>query len=67
MLVSKEETLVTEMSEEDWDAVIDVNLKGAFLCCKEVGKILVNNGRGRLSTLLPSRDRWLNLTGGICS
>lgn len=37
-----------EMSEEDWDAVIDVNLKGAFLCCKEVGKILVNNGRGKV-------------------
>ncbi|NLB88730.1 MAG: glucose 1-dehydrogenase [Syntrophomonadaceae bacterium] len=37
-----------EMAEEDWDAVIEVNLKGAFLCCKEVGKIMVNNRRGKV-------------------
>ncbi len=27
---------LTETSEEDWDQTIDVNLKGAFLCCKHV-------------------------------
>lgn len=37
-----------EMTEEDWDAVIDVNLKGAFLCCKEVGKIMVKNRKGKV-------------------
>lgn len=26
-----------ELSEEDWDRVIDVNLKGAFLCTKTIG------------------------------
>jgi NAD(P)-dependent dehydrogenase (short-subunit alcohol dehydrogenase family) len=25
------DTLLMRMSEEDWDAVLDVNLKGAFL------------------------------------
>jgi NAD(P)-dependent dehydrogenase (short-subunit alcohol dehydrogenase family) len=25
-----------EMTEKEWDAIIDTNLKGVFLCCKEV-------------------------------
>jgi NAD(P)-dependent dehydrogenase (short-subunit alcohol dehydrogenase family) len=37
-----------EMSEEDWDAVIRVNLKGVFLCSREVGKILVQKGSGKV-------------------
>ncbi len=37
-----------DMSEKDWDAVIEVNLKGAFLCCKEVGKIMVANRKGKV-------------------
>ena len=31
------ETLV-ECSEENWDRVIGTNLKGTFLCCREVGR-----------------------------
>ena len=37
-----------EMSEEDWDAVIRVNLKGTFLCTREVGKILVAKKSGKV-------------------
>ncbi|NLB52408.1 MAG: glucose 1-dehydrogenase [Syntrophomonadaceae bacterium] len=37
-----------EMSEEDWDAVIRVNLKGVFLCSREVGRILVQKGSGKV-------------------
>ena len=32
-----------KMSEEDWDAVIAVNLKGTFLCSRAVGKIMIKN------------------------
>jgi len=28
-----EDCLVAELPEEEWDKVIDVNLKGTYLCC----------------------------------
>jgi len=34
---------ILEMKEDDWDIVIDVNLKGAFLCSQAVAKRMVSN------------------------
>ncbi len=34
-----------EMSAADWRAVIDVNLTGQFLCCREVARQMVEQGR----------------------
>ena len=36
------------MKEEDFDAVIDVNLKGAFNCCKAATKIMMKQRSGRI-------------------
>ena len=33
-----------EMSVQDWDAVINTNLRGAFLCTKEVAKFMLEKG-----------------------
>lgn len=33
-----------DMDEEMWDATIDVNLKGVWLCAKHVGKHMIDNG-----------------------
>jgi len=38
---------VAEMSEEVWDKVLNVNLKGTFLCSREVLPILKQKGWGR--------------------
>ncbi len=38
--------LLMRMTEEDWDAVIDTNLKGAFLCAKAVAPGMVKQRRG---------------------
>jgi len=37
---------IHEMSEEDWNAVIDTNLKGAFLCSKYTIPHMVRRGNG---------------------
>ncbi len=38
--------LILRMSEADWDAVLDTNLKGAFLCCKAVAPRMVKQKSG---------------------
>ncbi|MGD9004752.1 MAG: 3-oxoacyl-[acyl-carrier-protein] reductase, partial [Desulfobacterales bacterium] len=43
--------LIMRMKEEDWDAVISVNLKSAFNCIKAVSKIMVKQRSGRIINL----------------
>ena len=33
-----------EMTDEQWDDVADINLKGAFLFCREAGKVMIRAG-----------------------
>ncbi len=40
--------LLMRMKEDDWDAVIDTNLKGAFLCTREASKIMTKARYGRI-------------------
>lgn len=40
--------LLLRMKEEDWDAVINVNLKGVFLCSKEAVRIMSKQRYGRI-------------------
>ena len=37
-----------ELTEADWDTVIDTNLKGTFFCCRTVGPRMVKRGWGRV-------------------
>ena len=37
-----------ELSEEDWDRVIDTNLKGCFLCTQLAGRHMRDQGGGRI-------------------
>ena len=43
--------LIMRMKEEDWDAVINVNLKSAFNCIKAVSKIMLKQRSGRIINL----------------
>ena len=36
----------TELSEDKWDAVLDVNLKGPFLCTKHAARRMIEQGEG---------------------
>lgn len=40
--------LVLRMKEDDWDAVININLKSVFLCSKEAVKIMAKQRYGRI-------------------
>ena len=42
------DTLLIRMSEEDWDAVLDINLKGAFLVTKAVVKFMMKQRSGAI-------------------
>ena len=42
------DTLLLRMKLEDWQAVIDLNLTGVFLCTKAVSKIMLRQRSGRI-------------------
>ena len=64
---------VQELSEADWDAVIDTNLKGPFLCAREIGPRMVTRGWGRVINLgsilsvvaLPGRAPYASSKAGV--
>jgi len=37
---------IENLREEDWDRVIEVNLKGVFLCCQAVGRHMIERKSG---------------------
>jgi glucose 1-dehydrogenase len=50
--IGGESKKIHELTEKDWDEVIDVNLKGAFLCTREAIKKMMKtggNGQGKVN------------------
>lgn len=47
--ITRDRTLA-KMSEEEWDAVINVNLKGVFICTQAVAPYMRENSYGRIVT-----------------
>jgi 3-oxoacyl-[acyl-carrier protein] reductase len=39
---------IFKISEDEWDRTIDINLKGAYLCSKEVAPIMLKQKRGKI-------------------
>lgn len=37
-----------EMSEEIWDAMVDLNLKSTFLCCQAAAKVMIPKKKGNI-------------------
>lgn len=53
--------LIEDISEADWDLVLDVNLKGAFLCCQAVIQSMRERQYGKIVSL--SSRSWLGNIG----
>lgn len=48
------------MSEEDWDLVLDINLKGAFFCTKLAAKQMIRQRSGRIVNIASVAGRYGN-------
>jgi 2-deoxy-D-gluconate 3-dehydrogenase len=51
----------TEFSEEDWDSVIDTNLKSLFFLCQAAGRHMIAQGSGKIVNIASL----LSFQGGI--
>jgi NAD(P)-dependent dehydrogenase (short-subunit alcohol dehydrogenase family) len=41
-----------DLTEEEWDAVLNTNLKGCFYCCQAIGKGMVEQGSGSIINMV---------------
>jgi len=41
----------TDVTEEAWDKIIDTNLKGLFFCAQAVGKVMIQQKKGKIINL----------------
>ena len=48
-----------ELSLEDWRRLLDINLTGVFLCCREVGKVMIGQKSGKIVNF--------SSTAGLCA
>jgi NAD(P)-dependent dehydrogenase (short-subunit alcohol dehydrogenase family) len=37
-----------DITENDWDEMMSLNLKGLFFCCRAAGRIMLRQGRGKI-------------------
>ena len=55
------DTLMIRMDEKDWDMVLDINLKGAFLVTKAAARIMMKQRTGRIVNI----SSVVGLTGNV--
>ncbi len=69
------DNLLMRMSEEDWDAVLNINLKGAFLCTKAAIKPMMKQRSGKIVNIAsviglmgnPGQANYAASKGGLIS
>jgi NAD(P)-dependent dehydrogenase (short-subunit alcohol dehydrogenase family) len=40
-----------EITEEDWDRILNVHAKGTFFCCQSIGRLMIERGYGKIINL----------------
>jgi NAD(P)-dependent dehydrogenase (short-subunit alcohol dehydrogenase family) len=67
--------LADQLTELEWDTVIDINLKGTFFCARTVGPAMVSRGWGRVINMgsilsviaLPGRAAYASAKAGVAN
>lgn len=60
--------LILEMDERDWDRIFEVNVKGTFLMTQAVGKIMVDQRKGKIINISSCSGKKPTLEeGAYCS
>ena len=57
--------VLEEIEEKDWNLVVDVNLKGTFLCCQAVIPEMVKQGRGSIVNISALAGHWRASLAGV--
>ncbi len=57
-------TKIDDITKEEWDFVLDVNLNGTFLCTKKVLSIMKKKNHGRIINMSSSAGRSVSTLGG---
>jgi NAD(P)-dependent dehydrogenase (short-subunit alcohol dehydrogenase family) len=55
---------ITDLPEDDWDEVLDINLKGVFLCMKYEAKAMLGSDQGKAIVNVGSVNSFLGFPGG---
>src|SRR6202166_4749868 len=40
-----------DITEEEWDKILDVHAKGTFFCCQSMGRLMIERGYGKIINL----------------
>jgi 3-oxoacyl-[acyl-carrier protein] reductase len=57
--------VLEEIQEKDWNLVVDVNLKGTFLCCQAVIPEMARQGKGAIVNMSALAGHWRASLAGV--
>jgi NAD(P)-dependent dehydrogenase (short-subunit alcohol dehydrogenase family) len=57
--------MLEEIQEKDWNLVVDVNLKGTFLCCQAVIPEMAKQGKGAIVNMSALAGHWRASLAGV--
>jgi len=57
-------TGITDLAEDEWDRVLDINLKGTFLCMKYEARAMLDGGHGGAIVNIGSVNSFLGFQTG---
>ena len=54
---------IIEVDEDEWDLIMDTNLKGTYFCCQAVGKMMIDQRKGNIINITSGDGK--RVSGGL--